>query len=292
MTFLVALAAMDQRVLAEDVLDRPPQRLAAVDDEQDRLLGIQAALDQVGQQRPRERRVLGRAFPEPERDLDAVGRDPERDDVRAIGDLQPVEHHHRQAHVIQPPRHQLPERGAGALDEQFRHRALRRRDGCLLDLEADSLTGPGELAGRDAREHPVHHRPRQRVAIGEVPMRRHRQLVLVIGRAHSGATHRNAPTAEGHRPILVAVALGDPVAIVPAPRAHDLVDLELHQLMHNAEPDADREREESFSRSPDQLAERCLNLRCERTLGHLHGRDDLRCGYLLHGGSSRPLGLG
>ena len=64
---------MHERVLAEDVLDRPAQRLAAVDDEQDRLLGIKAAVDEVGEQRPGERRVLGRAFPEPERDLDAVG---------------------------------------------------------------------------------------------------------------------------------------------------------------------------------------------------------------------------
>ena len=63
------MAAMHERVLAEDVLDRPPQRLSAVDDEQDRLIGIQAAIDQVGQQRAGERGVLGRAFPQPERDL-------------------------------------------------------------------------------------------------------------------------------------------------------------------------------------------------------------------------------
>ena len=104
---LVALAAMHERVLAEDVADRLAQRLAAVDDEQDRLLGVQAAVDEIGQQRPRERGVLGAAFPEPERDLDAFGADPERDDVRALGDLEAVEHHHRQAHVIQPARHQL-----------------------------------------------------------------------------------------------------------------------------------------------------------------------------------------
>jgi hypothetical protein len=47
MTFLVAVTPMDQRVLAEDLLDRAAQRLAAVDDEQDRLLGIQAAVDEV-----------------------------------------------------------------------------------------------------------------------------------------------------------------------------------------------------------------------------------------------------
>ena len=64
---------MHERVLAEDVADRAPQRLAAVDHEQDRLLGIQAAVDEIGQQRPRERGVLGAALPEPERDLDALG---------------------------------------------------------------------------------------------------------------------------------------------------------------------------------------------------------------------------
>lgn len=122
MTFLVAMAAVDEGVLAEDVLDRAPERLAAVDDKQDRLVGIKATVDEIGQQRPRQRRVLGAAFPEPERDLDAVGRDAERDDVRAIGDLQAVEHHHRQAHVVEATRHQLPQRGAGALDEHLRHR--------------------------------------------------------------------------------------------------------------------------------------------------------------------------
>jgi hypothetical protein len=158
---------MDKRVLAEDVLDRPAQRLAAIDHEQDRLLGIEAAVDQIGQQRPRERRVLGAAFPEPERDLDALGADAERDDVRAIGELQAVEHHHRQAHVVQPAAHQLTERGPRALDEQLRDRRLRRRRGRLLDLVADWLADPGEPAGRHASEHPVHHRPRQRVAVGE-----------------------------------------------------------------------------------------------------------------------------
>jgi len=58
-------------------------------------------------------------FPQAERHFDAVGRDPERDDMGALGDLQPVEHHHRQAHVIQPASHQLPERAAGLLDEQL-----------------------------------------------------------------------------------------------------------------------------------------------------------------------------
>ena len=68
---------MHERALAEHVLDRPAQGLSAVDDEEDRLLGIEPALDQVGKQRGRDRRVLGRALVEPERDLHAVGGDPE-----------------------------------------------------------------------------------------------------------------------------------------------------------------------------------------------------------------------
>ena len=101
------LALAQLRGAGAEFFERDQFFLVAVDHEQDRLLGVKAAVDEVGQQRPRERGVLGRAFPEPERDLHALGRDAERDDVRAIGDLEAVEHHHRQAHVVQPAAHQL-----------------------------------------------------------------------------------------------------------------------------------------------------------------------------------------
>ncbi len=52
-------------------------------------------------------------------------------------------------------------------------------------------------------------------------------------------------------------------------RADDLVDLELHQLVHDAEPDADAEREQPLPRCPDELAERLLDLRWQRTLRRL-----------------------
>ena len=65
---LVPHAALDRR-LAEDGADRLPERLGAVDHEEDALLGVEATLDQVGEQRGGDRGVLGRAFPEPERDL-------------------------------------------------------------------------------------------------------------------------------------------------------------------------------------------------------------------------------
>jgi hypothetical protein len=43
--------------------------------------------------------VLGRAIPEPERNLDALGADAQGDDAAAALQLDPVEHQRRQAHV-------------------------------------------------------------------------------------------------------------------------------------------------------------------------------------------------
>ena len=212
--------------------------------------------------------------------------------MRAIGDLQPVEHHHRQPHIVQAARHQLAQRGAGTLDEHLRDRSLPRRRRRLLDLAADRLADTSKLAGRDAGEHPVHHRPRQRVAVSEVLVALNGQLALVHGRAHPRTTHRNAPGAQGHRPGLVAVPDSDAIRVVLALRADDFVDLELHQLVHDAEPDTHAEREQALSRCPDQLAQRLLDSRWKRTLGRPQGRDDLGGEYLLHGGPSCPRGLG
>src|SRR5450755_54046 len=289
---LVAMTPMHERVLAEHVPDRLAQRLAAVDHEQDRLLRVEAAVDEVGEQHGHQRRVLRRAFPQPERDLHALSADPERDDVRALSDLEPVEHHHRQARVIQPAAHQLTERGAGALDEQLRHRRLRRRARFLLDALADRLADHLVLAGRDAGEHPVHHRPRERVTISEVLVALDGQFVLVVSRADPRTVNRNAPTAERHRPVLVTVTLRRPVGVVLVLRAHDLVDFALHQLMHDAETETNAQREQPLPRCPNELAECLLNLRRQRQLRRLPGRDDLRAGYLLHGGPPVPDGLG
>jgi hypothetical protein len=55
----VANAALDRGAVAEHGADRLAQRLGAVDDEQDSLLGIQPAVDQVGQQSGGDGGVLG-----------------------------------------------------------------------------------------------------------------------------------------------------------------------------------------------------------------------------------------
>ena len=82
MTFLVAHAALDGDG-AEHVAHGLAQRLGAVDDDQHALLDVQAALDEVREQRRRDGGVFGRAVPQPQRVLDAVGVDPERDDAAA-----------------------------------------------------------------------------------------------------------------------------------------------------------------------------------------------------------------
>jgi hypothetical protein len=221
---------------------------------------------------------------EPERNLHAVGGDPECHDVRAVGDLHPVEHHHRQAHIIQPAAHQLPERRAGPLDEQLGHRALARRARLPLDLLTDRLAHARVLTGQDASEHPIHHHDAQRIAVREVLVRPDRQLARIIDGTDPRAPDLDASPAERHRPTLVPVALGRAIRVVPALRADDLAHLSLHQLVHNREPDTDAQRQEPFPRHADQLAERLLNLRWERHLGRLGAGDHLRTGYVLHGG--------
>ena len=81
----------------------------------------------------------------------------------------------------------------------------------------------------------------------------------------------------------MAVPHGGPIRVPLALRAHDLVNLLLHHLGQNTEPDADAERQQPFLRCPDRLPERLLDALRE------HGLiiDRLRDRYVaLHGGSS------
>ena len=144
------------------------QRLGPVDHEQQPLLDVQAAVDEVGQQCASDGRVLGGAVPQAERELVALGRDPQRDDVGAAVQLDPVEHDHRQPQVGQRPVHQLPQQVAGSLHERPGHRRLRRRPGIGLDLDTDRLLRAAVLAGRDAGEHPLQYDLAELVAVGEV----------------------------------------------------------------------------------------------------------------------------
>jgi hypothetical protein len=76
----VAHAALNGRVGAEHVADRLAERLGAVEHDEHALPRVEATFDEVGQQHGGDGGVLGRAVPQPERVLDAVGVDPQRDD--------------------------------------------------------------------------------------------------------------------------------------------------------------------------------------------------------------------
>jgi hypothetical protein len=65
-------AALDRRVVPKTAPDRPRQRLRAVDDEQTRHRRIKPTLNQVVDERLRDRSVLGCAFDQCQRMLDAL----------------------------------------------------------------------------------------------------------------------------------------------------------------------------------------------------------------------------
>jgi len=56
--FFMANTPLDRGASPEDVLDGLPERLGTVKDRQDALLGVQAPVDEIGQQRGRDRGVL------------------------------------------------------------------------------------------------------------------------------------------------------------------------------------------------------------------------------------------
>src|SRR5690606_36117140 len=77
---LVDLAALHERALAVHVADRGAQRLAPVDHEQARAIGLHAALFEIAEQGEARGPVLGRALPEPEDVLVSLRVDAERDE--------------------------------------------------------------------------------------------------------------------------------------------------------------------------------------------------------------------
>ena len=97
MTFLSLCRTqpLHRRVDAEDVVDRLAQCLAAVEHDEHALVDVEAAPAEVRQQRRSDGGVLGGPVPQPQRVLDSVGVDAQRDDAAAALELDPVEHHHR-----------------------------------------------------------------------------------------------------------------------------------------------------------------------------------------------------
>jgi hypothetical protein len=254
-------------------------------------LDIQAALDEVAQQRGRDGGVLGRAVPRPERVLDAVGVDRQRDDAAAALELDPVEHRHHQAQILERAAHRLDQVLARARDKLATDRRLAGRAGRLVDRAADRLAGAGAAARGDAGQHPLEHHVGRPIARGEVRIGGQLDLALAIGGPRTRAAHRDAPAAERDLAGVVAVAHRRAIRVMLALAADDLVDLGPQRLVQHPEPDADTHREQAPLRGTGELAERLPHRQRQPLDALLMGRDR-RGRYGPHRGrSSRPRDL-
>jgi hypothetical protein len=155
---------------------------------------------------------------------------------------------------------------AGAADEFAADGRLRGRALGDDDILSDRFAGPGEAARRNAGEHLLEHHARQRVAIGEVRIRRQPDFPLAVSGPRARALHTDTAPAQRDLAVLVAVAHRAAVGVALAPRPDDLIDLGFHHLGQHAEPDADAQRQQPVLRGVHQLAQRLLHARRQRQL--------------------------
>ena len=135
-------------------------------------------------------------------------------------------------------------------------RRLARRARHLVDVGTDRLAGAGVAAGAHAREHALEDDVGELVARREVSVRAQLDFLAAVDGASARTPHRHAAPAERHFAALVPVPNRVAIAIVAALRAHDLVDLGLHQLVQHSESDANAQRQQPFLRRAGELAER------------------------------------
>jgi hypothetical protein len=103
----VLTAPLDARLGVEHAADRPLQGLAAVDDEQHPLVGVQATLGQVSHQAGADRLVLGGALNHPQGNLGAIVGNAQRADQQVLAHTEAVQEHHHEAPVVKPPYQQV-----------------------------------------------------------------------------------------------------------------------------------------------------------------------------------------
>ena len=97
------LAALHESACAEGLHDGASKRLAAVDHPQPQAIGIESALEQVGQQRGDHARGLAGAFAQAQHVLVSLGVDAECHQHDAVVEVDAVDHHHRRVHAVQAP---------------------------------------------------------------------------------------------------------------------------------------------------------------------------------------------
>ena len=114
---LVEGAALHQRPITEHLANSGPQRLGAVDHDQDPVLEAQPASDQISEEVLHDDGVLGVTEHHPDRHLRPISGDHQGDDDHLIRDVEPVDHQHRRLQLRQVPREQLAQRSFGRGDE-------------------------------------------------------------------------------------------------------------------------------------------------------------------------------
>ncbi len=118
-----------------------------------------------------------------------------------------------------------------------------------------------KAARGDAGEHLLEHEAAERVAIGKVVIGAKPNLRVAVGAAHARTLDSDASPAERHLAVLMTVSDRVALSVPLALGADHVVDLLLHQLAQNAEPDTDAQRKQALLRRSDELPERFLNSR-------------------------------
>ena len=249
------LAALDERLI-EHVLDRAGQRLGAVQDGQDGLGDVQAALTQPGDQVRDQGRVLGRALLDRQRVLDAVDADAERDDAGVLAEVHPVDHECDQVQVIEAAGHQLGQRGLGRGHEPAGHGRLGGGGGLRLEGLPGGLEPVGVAAGGQAREHLLQRQLAQDLGRGEQVIAGQVQLPGLVRGPHPGPGHRDAAPAQGDRPGLGAVAVPGAIGVVLAVRAAQPGHVLVEHRRHDLQARADGQGQQAFLRRPGDLGHR------------------------------------
>ena len=192
-------AALQRALPLGQLLDRADQRGAAVGDPE-HVGGVEPALDAPVEQRPHQLLGLGRPLRDPERDLDAVGRDADRDHHGVLdpaADRCAVERHRRQSQVVQPP--PVDRRDELVADLPQQRSGLRLVD--HRDRDPELVEGLGHRLDV-AQRHPAQQREVQALLVVErADQRRQRARGLGVvgdlgGHGHSmRARPRRAPRA-------------------------------------------------------------------------------------------------
>src|SRR5262249_49614364 len=206
----VDLAALDDGGRATALADRLAEARPAVNDEEVRLVEIEAALAQISEKRLADGRVLGRALAQGEDVLAALRIHAQREQDHVVAEVEAVDDEDADVEVIQragEPRRQLctRERDEAPRDAALRDRARRPPSG-------QGVEGAGMLSCRDADRDRLQRAGIEGIAARGVGEARERELVAV-DTAGAQPWHADAAPAERDLAGRLAVAVGAAIGI-------------------------------------------------------------------------------